>query len=306
MGISKSAVVNFLTINSTDTGYFTNLENTFMSLEDKLTPNDMGGHGSIEGADENRPRYFETFETNTAEFLWQYQGIVDTIDDSERFYYFSLIKQGLNDVIKFEDGQMSELEIFDNVFIGKPTFFLVSPKRRIAAVLGGGGTGVSNFLKQFAMSEKINLTPLLDNEADQKCINWDYYSGLKLSFQFGNIDNVTDAMATPYGKYFQLINELQGLKFDVAIKTNANQTLEQTQIRNMIEDLILNDFCDKLVVKGANYSNSKSEEIDLKKASIKFRTMIETSENFITPAVAKEALIKGVIAYSETITKLPY
>lgn len=287
MGVKKSGKVTFYRAESSSSqAYCETLENlllTFMSSEERSS-------GS--------------FDKGNKEYAWKVEEQFEILGTNG--FLVSIVKEkaALPLWVK-EDGSVDEPELTEG-FLGDATYSIIIPSKNLISIcsLGGGNNAVSSFLNEYSLDGKVQILPILDEKADEKVYNWDYFESMKLAFKFENLDSLDEAMATPFGKYLEILDEIGGLNININIssKSDVKETLNTPSIKDFLEKLSDNPVCTKFALKGASYSNPNKEEVDIKNAVVKYSGSIETEKNYIDSEVAKSFILTAMENKLELIT----
>lgn len=274
---TKKLTATFFRIHAPQDTYFEQLESILQG---------------IEGREDN----FDTFVKNDTTFLYFLHETVDVLPGNT--YLMSFAKEKRSKPILFkEDGFLGQLEVEDG-FVGDLTYALINPSTRTVALLslGGGSHPIKHFLNEYSMDGKVMLLPLLDEEADKKVYHWDYYDSMKLSFKFTSYDDLQESLTSDQSYFFQSMDELGGLKADLNISAIKEEkgNLQPNAIRSTIENFVENHFCTKMAIRGANYSDPATQEVDIKNAVVRFYSDVEVENEFVTPDIARQFLVTGV------------
>ncbi len=274
---TKKLTATFFRIHSPQDAYFEQLESILQG---------------IEGRDDT----YDTFVKNETTFLYLLHETVEVLPGNT--YLLSFAKEKRSKPILFkENGFLGQLEIEDG-FVGDLTYAMINPSTRIVALLslGGGAHPVKHFLNEHSADGKVMLLPLLDEQADEKVYHWDYYDSMKLTFKFTNYDDLQESLTSKQNYLFQSMDELGGLKADINISAIKEEkgNLQPNAIRSTIENFVENHFCTKMAIRGANYSDPATQEVDIKNAVVRFYSDVEVEDEFVTVDLAKQFLTTGI------------
>ena len=157
------------------------------------------------------------------------------------------------------------------------------------AASGGGSVGAfKKFLNEFSKDGSVKLTPLFEDKIELTALSWDFIKKIAVSINFPSYEYQSEFMTTKEGALLGLIDELGGLKADITISApKQKQNLNASQTKEIAKALLVNDFCSKLVLKGADFDGEELQEFDLKNAQVKYKEMVEISGSYM---VEDEAL----------------
>ncbi len=231
-----------------------------------------------------------TFDAGQSHFFWKINNKVDIAKTDT--YFISVVKEKSAWPVWFtEDDGIGEIPLNDGS-LGELYYALINPESRFIlslAAAGGGPMGAfKKFLNEFSKDGSVKLTPLFEDKIDITTLSWDYYKKLALSINFPSYEYCAEFMTTKEGTLLGLIDELGGLKADITISApKQKQNLNSSQTKEIVKSLLVNDFCNKLVLKGADSDGEEILEYDLKNAQVKYKEMIEISGSYM---VEDEAL----------------
>lgn len=281
----KKATVNYSFLDTLDDEYFVNFYNTMTTLI-------------------NTDEVYGTFEANEAHFLWKINS-VENITDTETFF-ISLVKEKYSWPVWYsQDGDISSVPL-NNGSLGELYYAYINPASKfmltVAAATGAAQGSFKKFLNEFSADCSIKLTPLFEDNIDSKILSWDYYKKISTSLNFPTHDDLIEFITTSCGKSLGITDELGSLKFDITLSApKQKQVLDTAQIQKLIGDLYVNDFCSKLVVRGANFETELLEEYDIKNAQIKYNEEIEILDSYMSLNEARKVLNN---AFTENANKL--
>lgn len=170
--------------------------------------------------------------------------------------------------------------------IGELHYALIIPTLNIIlsfAASGGGSVGnFKKFLVELAVDGNIALMPVLENKIDIQTLSWDFYKKIGVSLRFPSHEYQAEFMASMAGTLFGLLDEVDGLSINITVVApKAKQQLNATQIKKVTKTLLANEFCNKLVLKGADYAGEEIQEFDLKNAQVKYKEFIEVAGSYL-------------------------
>lgn len=271
---SKKVSVSYHFIEAADEEYFVNFLNSMNALLDS-------------------GETFGSFEAGETRFVWKINGRED-ISDTDT-YFISLVKEKTAWPVWFnEEGEIASIPLSEG-FLGELFYAYVNPARKfllaMAATSGAAAGSFKKFLNEFSTDGGVKLIPLFEDKIDVKTLSWDYYKKVSVSMTFPTHDDLTDFNMTQEGKLLGIVDELGGLKFDVTVAApKQKQVLNAAQIRDMLKNLLGNDFCGRLVVRGADFETEALEEYDIKNAQVKYTEEVEISGSYMSEDEARGVL----------------
>ncbi len=283
----KKATVNYSFLDILDDEYFVNFYNTMTTLI-------------------NTDEVYGTFEANEAHFLWKINGI-ENITNTETFF-ISLVKEKYSWPVWYnQDGDISSVPL-NNGSLGELYYAYINPASKfmmtVAAATGAAQGSFKKFLNEFSVDCNIKLTPLFEDNIDSKILSWDYYKKISTSLNFPTHDDLIEFITTSTGKSLGITDELGSLKFDITLSApKQKQVLETSQVRQLIGNLCANDFCSKLVVRGANFETELLEEYDIKNAQIKYNEEIEILDSYMSINEARKVLNNAFIENADKLLR---
>ena len=271
MSWSKKATVAYHFIEAANDEYFKELNLSFNAL---LKSEDSSG----------------TFDSGQSHFYWKINSKVD-IAETDTFFISVVKEKSAWPVWYSEEDGIAEIPLHDGA-LGELYYAIINPESRFIlclAAAGGGPVGAfKKFLNEFSKDGSVKLTPLFEDKIDILTLSWDFYKKIAVSVNFPSYEYQSEFMASKEGSLMKLIDELGGLKADITISApKQKQNLNASQIKEIAKALLVNDFCSKLVLKGADDAGKKIQEFDLKNAQVKYKEMIEISGSYM---VEDEAL----------------
>lgn len=266
MSWSKKVIVNYHFINAAYENFFNELNMSFDAL---LKNEDSSG----------------TFDAGQSHFFWNINSKVNIADTDT--YFISVVKEKCAWPVWFKENDgIAEIPLSDGA-LGELYYAIVNPKGRFIlslAAAGGGPTGAFNkFLNEFSKDGSVKLTPLFEDKIDIIALSWDIYKKIAISMNFPAYDYLAEFMTTPEGKLFGIADELGGLKLNFTLSApKALQKINASQTKEIAKALLTNDFCSKLVLKGADNVGGDWQEFDLKNAQVKYKENIEIVGSYMT------------------------
>lgn len=287
MSWSKKASVSYHFIEAPDEEYFVNFHNSMNALLDS---------GETSGS----------FESGETRFLWRINSRED-ISDTDT-YFISLVKEKLAWPVWFnKDGEISSVPLSEGS-LGELFYAYINPAGKfmlaMAAASGAASGSFKKLLNEFSTDGGIKLTPLFEDRIDVKTLSWDYYKKVSASMSFPTHDDLAEFNMTGEGKLLGIVDELGGLKFDITVAVlKQKQVLNAAQLRDMLKNLLGNDFCGRLVVRGADFETETLEEYDVKNAQVKYSEEVEISGSYMSEEEARGVLRR---AFAERAKELLY
>lgn len=285
MSWSKKAAVLYHFIESVNSDFFSDIKMAFNSLLGSTEP-------------------FGSFESGETRFYWKING-KENITKTDT-YFVSLVKEKKSWPVWFnENGNISEIPLSDGS-LGELYYAIINPEEKFmlstAALTGSPVGAYKKFLNEFSKDGSIKLMPLFENRIDVKTLSWDYYKKVSASINFPNVDEIAEFLTTKEGTFFNIIDEVGGLKIDFTVTApKQNQKLNLSQTREIVKALLPNDYCTKLVLKGADDSSESIEEFDIKNAQVKYKELVEISGSYMSE---DEALILMKRAFNDRSKEL--
>lgn len=289
MSWSKKAAVNYHFIESANEDFFTDFHNSL---------------GAILGSENASGE----FDAGNSHFFWTINGC-ENIGDKDA-YFVSLVKEREAWPVWFsEEGGISAVPL-EHGSLGELYYALISPAGKfilsMAASSGSPGSSFKKFLNEFSTDGGVKIIPLFEDKIDIKTLSWDFYKKLSASINFPTHDELAEFNTTKEGGLLGIIDELGGLKADVTVSApKQKQTLNAAQIREMAKALLINDFCGKLVLRGADYETETLEEYDLKNAQIKYNEFVEISGSYMSESEALAVLKRAFAERAKELLNLP-
>lgn len=252
----------------------------------------------IEAADSNYFHHFQTamnvaheadekigtFDWGEEHFIWKLNEIIDLNGDN---YFISLVKGRTSWPVWFSDyGEIDEVPLKEGE-LGDIFYALINPSKAyiisLAAYGGSSTSAFKKFLNIFSLDGGVQLVPVFENNINLITLAWDYYKKISFSVNFPTFDDFAEFRATKIGSLVSVIDELGGLKADITVKiTKQKQVLNAAQVREIAKELISNEFCTSLKLRGADFETESIEEYDLKNAQIKYSEYTEISGSYLT------------------------
>ena len=285
MSWNKKALVAYHYIEAADDEYFVKLKNSFDVVIDS---------GEQSGA----------FDSSENHFLWKINSKVN-IAEAET-YFISLVKEKAAWPVWFNDkGEISSVPVQDGA-LGELFYALISPARKfmltMAAATGAAAGSFRKFLSEFSPEGGVKIIPLFEDNIDELTLSWDFYKKFSISLNFPSHDDLAEFKTTKEGILLEIIDELGGLKADITVTApRQKQVLNADQVRNLVKSLIINDFCGKLVLRGADFETEAVEEYDLKNAQMKYSEHIEIAGSYMSEDEALGVLRR---AFADRIKEL--
>lgn len=266
MSWSKKVTVGYHFIEATDDEYFIKLARSMDAL---LASGETSG----------------TLDAGSSHFIWRLNGIVDITET--KTYFISLVKEKIPGLVRFDDSGTIEDIPTMNGAIGELFYAFINPAGKfMLSTAPGTGAAAGNFkkfLNEHSTDGGVKLTPLFEDRIDVKTLSWDYYKKVSVSMEFPTYDELTEFGTTREGRLLGLIDEIGGLKFDLTIAApKQKRVLNASQLRDMIKNFMVNDFCRRLIVKGADFETEALEEYDIKNAQVKYFEDVEISGSYMS------------------------
>ena len=266
MSWAKNAVVSYHFIEAANDNYLNELKLSFDSL---LNSDVSCGN----------------FDAGQSHYFWEVNSKVDITDTDT--YCISVVKEKCAWPAWFKDDEgIAEIPLSDGA-LGEVHYAIINPASRFIlslAAAGGGPVGAfKKFLNEFSKDSSVKLTPLFEDKVDIIALSWDIYKKIAISMNFPGYDFLAEFMATPEGKLFGIADELGGLKLNLTLSApKALQKINASQTKEIAKALLTNDFCSKLVLKGADNVGEDWQEFDLKNAQVKYKENIEIVGSYMT------------------------
>ena len=266
MSWTKNAIVSYHFIEAANDNYLNELKLSFDSL---LNSDVSCGN----------------FDAGQSHFFWNINSKVNIADTDT--YFISVVKEKCAWPVWFKENDgIAEIPLSDGA-LGELYYAIVNPKGHFIlslAAAGGGSVGAFNkFLNEFSKDGSVKLTPLFEDKVDIIALSWDIYKKIAISMNFPAYDYLAEFMTTPEGKLFGIADELGGLKLNFTLSApKALQKINASQTKEIAKALLTNDFCSKLVLKGADNVGEEWQEIDLKNAQVKYKENIEIVGSYMT------------------------
>lgn len=263
MSWTKKVIVNYHYIEALNTNFSTHINN-------ELT------------AAYNNDKAF-SFEKGPSHFLVKVNDKID-LDGNDGFF-LSLVKEKNTGTVCFNDNEIYDIPVADGK-IGELHYALIIPTLNIIlSFAASSGSSVGNFKKflvELAIDGNVALMPVLENKIDIQTLSWDFYKKIGVSLRFPMYDYQAEFIASREGTLFGLLGEVEGLSVNITVAApKAKQRLNATQIKKVTKTLLANEFCNKLILKGADDAEEEIQEFDLKNAQIKYKEFIEVTGSYI-------------------------
>lgn len=289
MSWSKKASVAYHFLEASDDEYFVKLKNSLDVI--------------IEGGEPSG-----SFDSGENHFLWKINSKEDITDTDT--YFISLVKERAAWPVWFNDkGEISSVPLSEGG-LGELFYGFVNPARTfmltMAASTGAAVGSFKKFLNEFSIDGGVKANPLFENNIDAITLSWDYYKKFSASLNFPVYDDLSEFKATKEGGLLDIIDELGGLKADITVTApRQKQVLNADQLRNLAKSLIVNDFCGKLILRGADFETESVEEYDLKNAQIKYTEYIEISESYMSEDEGRGILKRAFADRTKELLRIP-
>jgi hypothetical protein len=240
----------------------------------------------------------EAFESGELKYIWKVHERIDT--DDKASYLFSVARELVAWPAWFtEEGELNEL-VLPNGLLGDISYALINPAYKFLLCFSVGGGGVSGFKKalgRFSSEGTVRFTPIFEEKIDEKVLQWDYYKKVSVSINLPSGDDVTEFLNTKAGSLMKLVDFLGGLKVDITVSSGSGKgALSNMMVRDLLPELIGNELCTSLTVRGSDFEDAATEQFDLKNAPIKYVENLEVEGNYITEADAKQVLMRALNA----------
>ncbi|MDR2869148.1 MAG: hypothetical protein LBV04_01735 [Deferribacteraceae bacterium] len=278
MSWSKRITVAYLNIEAAEEDYFSKFHENMETILES---------GNTSGI----------FEAGQLKYTWRVAERVD-IDESAT-YFFTLVRERISwPVWVNDDGNYAELSLPQGS-LGDISFGFVNPAYKtllcFAAGAGGCVSGFKKLLGQFSPEGVVRLTPYFEEHIDEKVLAWDCYKKVSFSFNMPSGEDVTEFANTKAGELTKIISFLGGLKADVTVSAGGGkELLSNMMVKDILPELLENDLCKSLTVRGSDFENSSQEQYDLKNAQVKYMELLEVEGNYITESDAKQLLVRAV------------
>lgn len=289
MSWSKKAAVAYHFIEAADDEYFVKFKNSMDVI--------------LEGGEPSG-----SFDSGDNHFIWKINSKED-ITDTET-YFISLVKERSAWPVWFnEKGDISSVPVNEGG-LGELFYAFINPARKfmltMAAASGASTGSFKKFLNEFSTDGGVKINPLFENNIDSITLAWDYYKKFSASLQFPAYDDLAEFKTTKEGGLLDIIDELGGLKADITVTApRQKQVLNADQIRNLVKNLIVNDFCSKLVLRGADFQTESLEEYDLKNAQIKYTEFIDIAESYMSEDEGRGILKRAFSDRTKELLQIP-
>ncbi len=266
MSWSKKAVVTYHYVDSVADNFFKELHLSFNSL---LNSEDSSG----------------SFDAGQSHYFWKIESKVDLADTDS--FLVSLVKEKSAWPVYFNEEEGISAIPIDDGALGELYYAVINPQSRFILTLaasGGGPVGAfKRFLNEFSTDSSVKLVPLFEDKIDVKTLSWDFYKKINISVNFPNHDIQSEFLTTKEGGMMSILDELGGLKADMTIfAPKKNQKLNNSQVKEFVKSLLVNDYCSKIVLRGSDNDGESIEEFDLKNAQVKYKELIEISGSYLS------------------------
>lgn len=272
MSTSKKVTLQYFNIQAAEEDYFRNLQDNAEQMLDR---------GNTIGM----------FETGTHKFAWELLERVDVYETP--LYLFRLVKERpLWPAWVSEEGKTAELSLPG--ILGEPMFGMVNPAHKFIVLFGAAGA-FKKLLGQFSPEGIVRLVPFFEDFIDEKVLAWDSYKKVSVSINLPSNEDVTEFSSTKAGQLMRLLEFLGGLKVDISVSSGAGKgTLSNMMVKDLLPELLANDLCKSLTVKGSDFENAAPEQYDLKNAQIKYSEMVEIEGRYIMASDAKQIFMRAL------------
>lgn len=281
MSWSKKASVAYHFIESSEDNYYSDLGKSFESLLGSENPS-----GS--------------FDSNEVNYYWN---ILEELDlNDSKTYFISVVKEKDSGFPVWYSERLGVGSIpLEEGLIGELFYALINPDKRFILTLAGtSGSATSafkKFLNEFSKEGGIKFTPLLEEKIELKTLSWNKFKKVATTFTFPTLDDVSEFTTTGEGQLIKLLDELGGFKVDITISApKQSQYLNLSQTKEIAKNILDNDFCTKLVLKGSDSSEDEIQEFDLKNAQVKYSEPVEIEGSYMDRTLALSVLKR---AYDE-------
>lgn len=285
MSWSKKVTVGYYTVEAAEDDYFENLYDTAEA---------MLAEGNA----------FEMFEAGELRYMWK---LYDTVELPEgKSFLFSLIKERKAWPVWFADeGKYDELT-FNEGTLGDISYGLVNTAHKFlisfAAGAGGGASSFKKMLGRHSAEGVVRLNPLYEQGIDERVMNWDSYKKLSLHLNMPSGEDVTNFQTTNAGELMKILGHLGGMKLDISVSAGGGkELLSNMMVKDLLPELLANDLCTSLTVRGSDFESGAPEQFDLKNAQIKYTETVEVEGNYITESEAKQILMRALNARSREL-----
>lgn len=263
MSWTKKIIVNYHYIEALNTNFSTYLNNELNTAY-------------------NNDKAF-SFEKGPSHFLVKVNDKIEL--DGNIGYFLSLVKEKNTGTVCFNDNDIFDIPVADGK-IGELHYAIIIPTLNILlsfAASGGGSVGnFKKFLVELAVDGNIALMPVLENKIDIQTLSWDFYKKIGVSLRFPAYDYKAEFMASIAGTLFGLLDEVDGLSVNITVAApKSNHKLNASNTKRVVKTLLANEFCNKLILKGADDAGEEIQEFDLKNAQIKYKELIEVTGSYL-------------------------
>ncbi|MDR2885073.1 MAG: hypothetical protein LBV09_08195 [Deferribacteraceae bacterium] len=234
-----------------------------------------------------------SFEAGNLKYLWKVIERIDT--DNSASYLFAIAKEKqVYPMVFTEEGALNELALADGL-LGDVFYGVVNPAYKFLLCFGGGSTGFKKMLGQFSAEGVVRLVPVFEEMVDEKVLNWDSYKRVSVSMNLPSGEDVTDFANSKAGSLMKLVEFLGGLKVDITVSAGGGkELLSNMMVKDLLPELIGNELCTSLTVRGSDFENGVPEQFDLKNAPIKYSEHVEVEGNYINETDAKQILMRAL------------
>lgn len=232
------------------------------------------------------------FEGGQLKYLWKVHGQLDM--DGSAVFLISLAKEKPGwPCWLTEEGELNEITLPNGV-LGHVEYGIVCPAYKFL-VCTGPAANFKKLLGQFSPEGVVRLNPLFDDNVSEKVLNWDCFQKFSFSINLPTGEDLTEYTKTKAGELTKLIEFLGGLKLDISVSSGSGkELLSNMMVKDLMPELLANDLCKSLTIKGSDFEGDSKEQIDLKNAQIKYSEMLEIEGNYITESDAKQVLMRAI------------
>ncbi len=269
------------------------------------------GYYNIEAAEEDYfSKFYENMETILAsghtagmfeggelKYVWKLLERIDTDDTAT--YFFSLVKERTSWPVWFtEEGDANELTLPKGA-LGDISYGIVNPAYKFllcfAAGAGGCTGGFKKMLGQFSPEGVVRLNPLFEEHVDEKVMSWDSFKKLSVGVNLPSGEDLSEFSTSKAGGLMKMVEYLGGLKVDITVSAGSGkEMLSNMMVKDLLPELLANDLCKSVTVRGSDFESAAPEQFDLKNAQIKYTEQIGVEGNYITESDAKQVLMRAM------------
>jgi len=277
MSERKTVTINYYRLEAAE-------EIFYHDLDDKLTTLSEGGMD------------FGFFDGRSTELMFK---IFEPIEISDRKLHFvSLIKEKQFLPVWFNrEGDIHEAPL-EGGMLGDISYGLIDPISQCVVMFSGGfgpgASGFADFSRWLTDDQSAGISPIFINNAYDQVTQWEVYRKLNISMEAPAVDFVHNVLESEYGKNFEMLDTLKGLKLDLTVSMGHGKgSLDKDLVRKFVKTVLGESFAGKLKVTGKNFDEQATEEHDLYSAKLKHRSEIVVAGFHVSPDEAKAALFEA-------------